>query len=266
MKHITYLSCIFLLYSIQLRSQLSEFPDFNDYSKVGFSIRPVLYSKAIIKNNYGDYKLTSQKTPSINFGFDYLIHPERAWAYKTGLHLDIVPLFNYNFTIREGDVSPEYNNNEVVVKMSPKLNFTVPALVQFKKQMAYNLYFNLETGLNIMLMEKGTIESSNTFISEGSKEQTIFAIHADTKSPLVVYPNVIISPGFYFAFNGILIQGNVIYQKPLIAFFEGEYAFDNLKVSQPTKGTYKINGEYLGLQFSVHLKRNKKNRQLLRTI
>ncbi|RDI05474.1 hypothetical protein [Flavobacterium sp. AG291] len=243
-------------FSFATYSQSNDFPDFREYQKVGLFISPVLYSKAKVTRDYGDYILNNKKTANINFGFDYLIRPEHKWAFKTGLHLDMVPMYNFSATIKEGDLWPEYNNFEIAAIDRYKFNFTIPLLVQIKKQMGYNLYFNLETGFNMMLMQKGGYSYSAAFSNEDMSEtREVFAMYADTNGPLIVYPNLVVSPGFYFALSGVLLQTNVIYQKPLIGFFEGEYQFGNLLQSGNTRGDYKMSGEYIGLQFTVHLKK-----------
>ncbi|MFL9845386.1 hypothetical protein [Flavobacterium rhizosphaerae] len=252
------LSMLCLNFAVAQHTEI--YPDFKDYSKVGLCISPVLYTAAKTTRDHGDYSLDNHATFNFNFGFDYLIHPERKLAFKTGLHLDMVPMYNINMTIKDGDLWTEgpYTDN---ITSKYKLNFTIPALIQIKKQMAYNVYFSLDTGFHIMIMQEGGYDVNYIFTSpDGNESREVFALYANTNNPACVYPNAIISPGFYVACYGMLIQGSIIYQKPLVPFFKGEYQFGNLLQSAPTRGDYSLSGQYLGLSFNIHLKKEKEYR------
>jgi len=255
-----FIAALFLFTAYSQENTKTEFEVFKEYKRLGFTIRPVYYSKATITRKFGDYELMNKKTFNFNFGFDYLIHPERKWAFKSGLHLDIVPLYNIKFFIKEGDIWNGYEGYQEESNIY-KLNFTVPMLVQFKKEMGYNLFFNLEMGFHFMLMRQGGFDVTFTYSNEElSESREIFAMYGNATNPTSVYPILILSPGFYFTFPGILLQTNIIFQKPIVPFFKGEYQFGNLLESRPTRGDYKNSGEYLGFLFTVHLKKKKKTR------
>lgn len=259
-KHLNTIAAVLVALCCNAQSP-EEFPYFKDYNKLGFNISPVLYSHAKTTREYGDYTLNNYKTFNFNFGFDYLIHPERKWAFKTGLHLDIVPMYNYSYDIKEGDIYEGSPATTSSGKSQYKLNFTIPALVQFKKQMAYNLYFSLETGFHVSIMQEGGFEVSEMYLNPAETEaRIIYAMRAETHNPTSIYPNAVISPGFYLMLYGILIQGSVIYQRPVVPFFKGEYIFGNFVQSSSAKGDYKLSGEYLGLSFSAHLRKKHRER------
>ncbi|MBA3986300.1 MAG: hypothetical protein H0X63_06975 [Flavobacteriales bacterium] len=254
-----FIAALFFFTTYSQNNPKTEFEVFKDYKRLGYTVRPVFYSKATINRKFGDYELINKKTFNFNFGFDYLIHPERKWAFKSGLHLDIVPLYNIEFDIKEGDIWSGYEGYQEDSNIY-KLNFAIPLLVQFKKQMAYNLFFNLEMGFHFMIMQQGGFDVTYLFSNEElSESREIFAMYGNATNPTSIYPNLILSPGFYFTFPGILLQTNVIFQKPIVPFFKGEYQFGNLLESGPTRGDYKNSGEYLGLLFTVHLKKKMKH-------
>jgi len=130
---------------------------------------------------------------------------------------------------------------------------TIPAFVQFKKQLANKIYFNIETGFQFVIMQPGSFLTGLTLSNQEQDEtRQIFSLYGDS-SETNIYPNLIISPGFYFTLDKLLIQANFIYQKSFIAYYKGEYLFDNLFVSPRSRGDYELQGDYIGLSFNVHI-------------
>jgi hypothetical protein len=174
-----FIAALFFFTTYSQNNPKTEFEVFKDYKRLGYTVRPVFYSKATINRKFGDYELINKKTFNFNFGFDYLIHPERKWAFKSGLHLDIVPLYNIEFDIKEGDIWSGYEGYQEDSNIY-KLNFTIPLLVQFKKQMAYNLFFNLEMGFHFMIMQQGGFDVTYLFSNEElSESREIFAMYGN---------------------------------------------------------------------------------------
>ena len=57
--------------------QLTEYPELNKYRKWAFVAGPVLYNRASITPQYGDYTFENLNIPGFNVGFEYdlsLIH------------------------------------------------------------------------------------------------------------------------------------------------------------------------------------------------
>ena len=244
------------------------YPEFKNYSSWGLYFSPVVYRKATTTRYYGDYELTNRNSFKMGFGFEKLIHPERKWAYKVGFHFASTPLWNMEYGIKGKDIYASYQpflenreyksmpaNSAGVVN---RYVITIPLLVQFKKQMTANLYFNLETGFHVALMQKGEFSSSASYSNDDNTEsREMFAMYAENPNT-TVYPNIIISPGFYYTFHGFLLQANFIYQNSIPNYYKGEYQFGNLLESGPTRGSYKLSGDFIGLAFAVHLKKNKR--------
>jgi hypothetical protein len=122
--------------------------------------------------------------------------------------------------------------------------------------MAEKVYFNLETGFQFLIMQKGAFETGLLLSDlEISETREVFGMYGENQGAddFFPYPNFVISPGFYFTLNKMLIQTNFVYQKSLVTLYKGEYLFDNLNQSPRSRGDYKLSGDYIGLSFNIHM-------------
>lgn len=191
---------------------------------------------------------------TMGFGLTKLIKIENKISFKTGIYIEVTPLYKYKFTLQKKDLfgrfEEDYQHFWNASFYRPVV--TIPAFVQFKKQLDHKIYFNLETGFQFVLMQKGSFSTGLNLIDlESSEAREVFGLYGNNPKTNI-YPNLILSPGFYFTLDKYLIQTNFIYQKSLLAYYKGEYLFDNLTESPRSRGDYKLQGDYIGLSFNVH--------------
>ncbi len=76
----------------------------------------------------------------------------------------------------------------------------------------------------------------------------------------VVYPSLFIGGGidYYTSWSKLHVSLNI--QKSVMPYMRGYFAFYNLDVSGDSYGIYKLNGDYIGLDVGITLKKFKKKK------
>lgn len=245
-----------LLFSFTAAAQFfknpEQYPAFKNYKHWGIYYANVFNKKATTTRDYGEYVMDNKVPFSFNFGFEKMLYPERRFAFKTGFLIDMAPVAESTVTFKPEDIYPEFGGYTDEIKYYRFL-ITIPLLVEVKKQMSEHIYFNLETGLHLTIQPSGSFDFHILLVSEEKQEaREVFAVYADNPDKKWIYPNLIISPGLYFAESWGLVQANIIYQNTLINYYTGEYQFGNLIKSPPTRGNYKLSGDYIGVSLSFH--------------
>jgi hypothetical protein len=132
----------------------------------------------------------------------------------------------------------------------------VPLLIQFKKQLDTRIYFNIESGLMLALIQPGSADSTSTrFVTSLEDKREVFGIRAENITQSWILPNLIISPGIYYMTEPALYQLNFIYQNSLIRYYEGQYVVDNLAQSERSESDTTLSGDYIGISFNIHLRK-----------
>lgn len=235
----------------------NKFPEFLEYKSWGYTVNPVLYKAPQYIKTTGNVPVQGNAIPSVNFGFDKIIHPDNELSFRYGIHLNLLPLYSVNYNLPDNDFPGSVSNSDFNQKGYGHLVFSVPLEVELKKQMGARLYFSARAGINIMVLSQGSVEvGSSVFVDSTNEIREVFELRSITrKFPL--YPNIKISPGFYYMTEPILYQISLIYQKAIPNYFTGEYLFDNLDVSRRTEGDYKLSGDHIGLGVTLFFKKRK---------
>lgn len=232
------------------------FESFENQSKWGLYVAPVYYQKAHSKPKTGEYELKNKNITSFNFGLDYVASPQNEWTFRSGIHLNILPYYNFEYEILDNDLPDTFfAQDRVELKELGQLILSVPLQIEWKKQMGNKLFFSVSSGIELVYLRPGAVSVTYAYIREELQEaREVFAFYAETKKTSI-YPNFIIAPGFYFISSKVIFQTSLVYQKPIIGYFKGEYQFGNLDISAPTRGNYKLSGEYFGLGLTLFLKK-----------
>lgn len=234
-----------------------KFPEFLEYKKLGFTIESAIYRAPNYIRTLGSIDVEGLAITSINFGLDYVQHPDRVFTLRYGVHLNFLPLNSYSFSIPNGDI-PGFTDFEASAKDYGFLILSVPLEAELKKQMSRNIYFSAKAGINLTFLREGSIETSQSvFIDDLNQIREVFAVRSSSNS-FSLYPNLRISPSMYYMSRRVLFQFSIFYQKALPNYFNGDYIIDNLEVSERTEGDYTFSGDQIGLSITLFLKKSKK--------
>ncbi len=240
----------------------NDFSNFEGFKKVGYHLSGVLYKKADIDKKYGDYKLINYPIVSGRIGFDYAFNHQKNWSFRTGLYLDLIPFYNVEFEFKPEDLdfidwdlegSLHWNK-----KQTNKFVFTIPFLIEGKLQMGKKIFFSAMGGLDFTILNSGQFDFVVSYGNNLNEGREVFAMYGET-SGFFIYPSLRLGPGLYFVTKKALYQLQLTYKKSLVPYFKGEYQFGNLDVSEPTRGDYKLSGDFIGLGLTMFLKKKKKN-------
>jgi len=131
----------------------------------------------------------------------------------------------------------------------------------FPLWLEYNVHFRkktnliLSTGLKAMFFPYGSADMvTRIFNEEHNESREIFGLKLNSQD-FFFYGSYTAGFGVSHMTGWSLLKVNVIYVVNFQNTFEGEYQFANLLSSPDSRGYYKLSGNYIGLLFSVNLKK-----------
>ena len=233
---------------------------FSDYGKWGYSITPLLYNKASITRNFGNTILHNKSIPSFQIGAIRHFYRDKSWSFNTGVNLTLLPFNNLFFTLKKEDVYDGLDGEEFF-KEYGYLYFSIPLNLEFKKQLSKTIFYNASLGINIYYLTDSRQEFNFFLANEDlAEEREVFALFQETQDNKI-QASMVIGTGFYFMFKRFMLQTNIIYNKNFQNLWEGEYQFGNFFVSEPTRGNYRVSGDFIGLSTTVYFKKRTKKRK-----
>jgi len=233
---------------------------FNNYGNFGYSVAPVLFNRATITRNYGNTVLSNRSILSYQLGMTYHFNQGKSWGIIIGLNLTGTPLTNASYILNENDIYTGYNNNEQMRDLG-SLYISIPLSIELKTRFSKKIYSNISLGVKAGFFRGSSNEYLVRYHREDLQEvREVFAMYQLTNSKT---PNtsIVLSGGFYFTLKNYLIKTNLVYNKSFKNIVEGEYQFGNLLVSEPTRGDYKISGDYFALSTTIYFKIKKKHKK-----
>lgn len=253
------ITLLFFFINFALYSQNQKFKIFENYRNYGFEVSFVRFNSASTTINQGDYILNNYSDTNFNYSIKRYFKKENEWSYFTGLSYNKTPDLNFDFTFKEEDI--QGIDDPYMSYFAPKdvyKYFSTMIGVENKLQLAKNIFFNANFSLNLSYVQNGH-ESYIIAISDEDEEITreVFGILISTQDN-EIQGSAKVSAGVYIPLKFFMLQANICYNKNFQNIFEGVYVFDNLLVSERTKGDYKVSGDYLGISLSIFLKKHKK--------
>lgn len=263
-KQITMSILLIVVYSFCSNAQYNKSNDlevFNDYSKWGYSITPVLYNKASTTRDYGTTVLKNKSMPTIIFGVKRHFFRNRELSINLGIDLSLMPLTNLSFDLMPKDVYSQFNGLNHSEHEFAYLFLALPIKIEYKRKLFNNIFFSFESGIKLMSLTKGSYEPVVRVINEDETEvREVFALRQRTQDKQL-QTSMIFSTGVYFVLKKCIIQTNIVYNKTFQNLWKGEYQFGNLLVSEPTRGNYTVSGDFIGLSTTVYFKKRQKKKK-----
>mgnify|MGYP003630616841 FL=1 len=238
----------------------TNFDIFNTYGNFGYSVAPVLFNRATITRKYGNTKLSNKPILSYQLGMEYHFNQGKRWGIIIGLNLTGTPLTNASYILNENDIYTGYNNQEQLNGLG-SLYISIPLSIELKTRFSKKIYSNIGLGVKAGFLRGSSNEYLVSYYREDLQEvREVFAMYQLTNSKT---PNtsIVLSGGLYFILKKCMIKTNLVYNKSFKNIVEGEYQFGNLLVSEPTRGDYKISGDYFALSTTIYFKIKKNKRK-----
>ena len=235
------------------------YSELSKYSKWSLVAGPVIYKKAELTPQYGDLTFENKAMLGFNAGVMYDFYPDRMWSFHTGLIVAKEPIYSVEYEIDKNDLYPSYTENLTgKAKMYSLFTFSSPLIVSLNLKTGRRTFANVSTGLKIMYFPSGEAEYTLAISDEQiSDSREIYGLKLE--SPENSFQgSFVIGTGFSYALQKVLLKANLIYVMNFQNTISGEYQFANLYTSADTRGYYDLSGNYLGLRFSVSLKKSKK--------
>jgi hypothetical protein len=242
--------------------QHNEYPDLKKYSRWGFVFGPVLYNKAKTSTHYGDYTIKNKPIWGFNAGFEYIFHPDKKWSFVTGFIVALEPIYNFDYKFKDGDIFPQFDEEDLMDSATEYaiLTYSVPLLIRLNLKVNKKVYINFLSGIKLMFFPHGTAEFTVSYTNANNTEsREVFGLRVESPDN-AIQGSFIVGTGVSLAIRKMLLKTNLVYVMNFQNTFEGEYQFDNLLTSPPSRGDYKLSGNYVGLLFAINLlKKNKDN-------
>ncbi len=216
----------------------NDFEVFKNYSNFGLNLSARLQFKSQSNNLMGEDPFVHKNSFAGGIGLNYIIRPEKTWSYRIGAHYNLINETSFKFKRDQGEIS--FKSSSYVV--------SIPIEVEYKKTISKNLIWSTKTGVNITFMDR--LDSTNIGVEELT---LVYQPQSD-----LIYPNFIFSTGTYFIFKPFLLQTNFIFQKNIPSLLKGQYSIETPGNSVQRNGSYKTPGDYMGVEFIVFPKNNKK--------
>jgi hypothetical protein len=249
-----------ILMAASLRTACSQeqkvYNELSKYSKWSIVAGPVLYDKAYLTPQYGEYTFENIPILGFNAGIEYDFYPEKKWAITTGLLVALEPVYSVKYRIYNNDLFPEYIGDLIDrAKMYSIVSFSSPVLLRLNIQSGNRTFNSFLIGFKAMFFPKGEAGFVHAVISEElSERREVFGLKLE--SPKNNFQgSFVVGTGFSYALEKVLLKANLIYVMNFQHTIYGEYQFANLFTSPDTRGYYDLTGNYLGLLFTVGLKK-----------
>lgn len=260
-----WLACFNGITTIAQNGSLNDkFPEFANYRTWGYTVNPVINRAPTFERTSGNVEVRGLPVPGFNFGFDKVFRAEREFSYRYGIYLNLLPITSYEFSLPDGDI-PNRDLFNFSERRTGQLVISIPLEIELKKQMGSKLYFSGKIGVNLSILRQGSVLNTvTTTLPEINEVRQIFGVRSLTRE-FPLYPNLKISPGFYYMTKRVLYQVSIIYQKAIPNYFRGEFLFDNLDISERTEGNYTLSGDQIGLGITLFLRKSKKRLKKLKS-
>lgn len=249
-----------LVFALEIFGQKGvDYPALSKYSKWSIVAGPVLYNKAGIEPQYGNYSFDNLSIPTYSYGLEYDFFPDRQWSMISGLWVVMEPGYKAKYTIFQRDLYSNFPGDfSDGITGYTIVSFSLPLMISLKKQIAEDFFWNLRTGLKAMYYPPGELYCGIIFHNEDDSEsREMFGLNLHSQD-FSFYGSFVIGTGVSYSLGKVLVKANLLHVMNFQNTIEGEYQFANLLTSPPTRGNYELSGNYWSLQLAVSIPRFKR--------
>ncbi|NRD21947.1 hypothetical protein HNV10_01755 [Winogradskyella litoriviva] len=240
----------------QVSGQTTDF--FNDYHKLSFQFGVSRYvgAESTPLPNTLIYKFRDYTSP--HFGFYYDILQTRKFNFKIGLSALLVRDY-IEYKIDKNEIPNVDRDLHLYVEDNTgSWRFNIPIIGEYLVSTKLGkLSFN--GGLILGYSEEfgETLDEHGIRAHISPEPTTTSSIYSRRTAPW--YINSQFGIGMYFPFKKWMLRTNLYYNFALQDLYDGEFTFSNLSQSPDTSGNFSFRGDSFGLEFSIYLKKTKRD-------
>jgi hypothetical protein len=256
-----FITIISLLSFFSVFSQnCSDFTELEKYHNFGISIGGRIYRKGETIASYGNYKVQMKNPITYSFGCSYELFTANKWSVKSALNFAKPPFDKSSVTILQKDINPAFGRDLIIeINEFSKLFVSIPLICQFKFKLFSKNYLSFNAGGIAIYHPYSSYEFTARAIADGIAVE-VYKLRAFSTSNFF-HGGLTTGCSYYLDLNKILFEFRFTYTAMFQNIFQGEYQFGNLLVSPPTRGLYKMSGDYLEFSIATHFLKFKKRKK-----
>lgn len=219
------------------------------------------YRAASTKLEYGKYQIQTLPVRGFTVGFEYYFREGHDLQWFTGLNMHFIPLDNYEYQlpgIELGLQVPYYSDNTFRQIRERHNVFSIPIgfLYNIAQQGRFN--YHAKAGINFDLIQYGEYGKRYSITNEQGISKQYLSVEMLSEDNNLVYPAIFLGAGVDYHTRWSKLHFTLNVQKGIIPYMKGAYHFYNLNESEDSYGSYKLWGDYIGLDIGITLKKFKK--------
>ncbi len=233
---------------------------FNDYHKFSFQFGLSNYTGAKTSPLPSTliYRFKNFKSP--HFGFYYDALQTDKLNFKIGLSALLTREID-EFFIYASQIPNEENSERgygYTTETNGSWRFNLPITIEYLVPTNIGKLFLNTSFIVGYSQDFGETESEYGVKKPESEEYTkLNVVYSTNNAPWSF--NMQFGVGMYFPFEKWMLRVNAYYNFALQDLYEGKFTFSNLAQSPDTSGDISFRGDSFGMEFSIYLKKKKKN-------
>ena len=259
MKYITLI--LFLLLTPALAYTLPN-KDFG-YKRWRIHVNNMLYRPASTTALLGDYTINTRFMRGYKIGFEYYFRKGKSLQVITGLDMHFIPLDNYKYELPGKELGLEqesYHNYTFRFGRERHNVLSVPVGIFYSKILKNNLNIHFKGGINIDFIQYGKYTKDYEITNDRNIIKRYLTVNMISQYNNIAYPSLFLGTGIDYHTLWAKLHFTLNVQKALIPYMQGSYHFYNLDISPESNGTYKLWGDFIGLDIGITIKKFKKIR------
>jgi hypothetical protein len=234
--------------SAQTSVDLDKLARFSNWT---YNIGPRFYQPASIKSFYGNSTFKNKIIPDYTVAILYDFKPDSAKGFVTGLEITTEPIYRIRIKFKKEDIFSQFDSDvKLLQHLYAIVSFSVPIMYRFSIP-AENYLINIMVGGRIMYFPNGTAYLGCSFTNEdGSLTKEVFGLKVETQE-FPFYAGFVLNAGYIIAKRKLLLKPSVTAVLNFPATMKGEYQFGNMFISEPSRGSYRLSGNYVSFNLGI---------------
>lgn len=208
----------------------------------------------------GKYNFQSLPMYSYMAGFEYIIKYKKDWNLFAGMKINFAPNLGYKLFLPERELYQFKSDlDSDISKAKSRTPFLyLPIGVNYKFNNNEKMSFILKTGGAISI-SSAQFEHNTSVTPQipGGYGYSVFYLESTNNAWRMLIPSVFVSAGVILPTKIAEFSLTLNINKSIVPLMKGSYRIYNLQESPETKGTYKLNDDFIGLDLGIRLNKRR---------